>query len=116
MSQTPNFRAFGQSHESWATLEGVLSTPPNDGGAGNYWDYASFEEAAIRTVGNDAEMPRRGILMNGIVKSGGNDFHGSVYWGQTNDRFQSKNVDDALRALAWSAQTSLTRAGMSAAS
>ena len=46
MSQTPNFRAFGQSHESWATLEGVLSTPPNDGGAGNYWDYASFEEAA----------------------------------------------------------------------
>src|SRR5439155_7686127 len=35
---------------------------------------------------------------NGIVKSGGNDFHGSVYWGQTNDRFQSKNVDDALRA------------------
>jgi hypothetical protein len=98
MSQTPNFRAFGQSHESWSTLEGVLSTPPNDGGAGNYWDYASFEEAAVRTVANDAEMPRRGILLTGIVKSGGNDFHGGAYWGQTSDRFQSKNVDDELRA------------------
>jgi len=98
MSVTPTLRAFGQSHQSWTTLEGVLSVPPSDGGAGNYWDYNTFEEAAVQTVGNDAEMPRRGVLLAGIVKSGGNQFHGSGFWGQTSDRFQSENVDDALRA------------------
>ena len=79
---TPHFRAFGQSHESWSTLEGVLSTPPKDTAVGQLLGLCLVRGGAVsQTVGNDAEMPRRGIAMNGIVKSGGNDFHGSAYLG-----------------------------------
>jgi hypothetical protein len=98
MMGTPQFRAMGQSQESWHTLEGVFTASPKDTQSSNYYDYATLEEARVQTIANNAEVPRRGVAVNGIVKSGGNAFHGGVFWAQTNDRFQSDNVDDALRA------------------
>jgi Carboxypeptidase regulatory-like domain len=99
INDVPQFRAFGQSQEAYSTIEGVFTTSPKDTQSGNYYDYSSFEEARVQTVANDAETPRRGIAMTGVVKSGGNDLHGSAFWGQTNDRLQSDNVDDELRAM-----------------
>jgi len=96
----PSFRAFGQSGESWTTIEGIATTSVRSAldGSGNQFDYASFEETTVQTVGHSAEAPNRGIQLSVIVKSGGNDFHGNGFWSQTSNRLQSSNLDAALRA------------------
>jgi hypothetical protein len=93
------FRAFGQTGESWQALEGVVTTSPNSGNqGGNYWDSNAFEEAKVQTVGSGADVPVRGIGINAVVRSGGNDFHGSGSYAATSSTFQSNNVDAALIA------------------
>ncbi len=98
MNTNPSFRAFGQSNEYWSTLEGVVTTPPLTGGPGNFYDYASLDESVVQTIGNDAEMPRRGVYLASTMKSGGNQLHGGGFASFTNDTFQSSNIDAALRA------------------
>ena len=98
-NEMPVFRAFGQVGEPWVTNEGVATTFAVSGsGFGQYFDYQSFEEAAVQTIGNDAEMPTKGLRVISLVKSGGNDFHGDVMYAQVPPKLQSNNVDDALRA------------------
>ena len=93
------FRAFGQTGESWQALEGVVTTSPNSGNqGGNYWDSNAFEEAKVQTVGSGADVPVRGIGINAVVRSGGNDFHGSASYAATSSTFQWNNVDAALTA------------------
>lgn len=92
------FRSFGQSGEAWQALEGIVTSSAKTGQSGNYFDYSSVEEARVQTVGADASMPLRGVMMDVIIKSGSNDFHGSTWWSQTNSNFQSSNIDDDLRA------------------
>ena len=95
-NSAPVFRAFGMSGQSWQSLDGVVTAGPNAGTQSTYVDYESFEEATIQTLGHDASVPTRGIAINAVVKSGSNDYHGSAYYGGTNNNFQSSNVDDAL--------------------
>jgi hypothetical protein len=98
-SAVPNFRAYGQNGEQWSTLEGVLTQAPvGNYSSGNYWDYSTFEETRVATVGKTVEVPSRGVQMQAVVKSGGNDFHGGAFYSQTNHNFQSANIDEALRA------------------
>jgi hypothetical protein len=92
------FRSFGQSGEAWQTLEGILVASAKTGQSGNYFDFASVEETRVQTVGADASMPLRGVMMDVLVKSGSNQFHGTSWWQQTNSNFQSSNLDDNLRA------------------
>ena len=75
----PIFRAFGNSVGSWPVIEGIAVASPasTSNYAGVYNDYSSFEEAQVSSLGNDAEVPGRGINLNAIVKSGGNIYHGS---------------------------------------
>ena len=91
------FRSFGQSGEAWQSLEGILTASAKTGQSGNYFDYASVEEARVQTVGADASMPLRGVMMDVIVKSGANQFHSTNWWQYTNSAFQSSNLDDELR-------------------
>lgn len=88
----PSYQAFGQTNEGWMTLEGVSVNPPKRGPSGLHLDYSGIEETRVSTVGNGAEMPSPGIQMAAIVKSGGNDFHGSAIWTQTGKRFQQSNL------------------------
>ena len=97
-ANTITFRSFGQSGEAWQTLEGILTASAKTGQSGNYFDYASVEEARVQTVGADASMPLRGVMMDAFVKSGSNLFHSTTWWQQTNSNFQSSNLDDKLRA------------------
>jgi hypothetical protein len=98
-SAVPAFHAYGQDGEQWSTLEGVLTFAPFGGYAsGNYWDYTSFEETRVGAIGKTVEVPVRGVQMDAIVKSGGNAFHGGAFYGGTNHNFQSRNIDDPLRA------------------
>lgn len=94
----PSFSAFGQAAQPWQSVEGILALNGKESPTGSYVDYTSFEEARIQTLGNDAEVGNRGIYINAIVKSGGNDFHGGAFYAYTNPRFQGSNIDDALRA------------------
>jgi hypothetical protein len=98
INSTPVFKAFGQDGEPWETLEGVSTASVNGNQAGVYWDYATMEEVNVQASGNNADIPTRGVALIGIVKSGGNDFHGGAWWSQTSKRFQSENIDDALAA------------------
>ena len=96
----PALRVYGitTGETSWLVLEGVVATSAGGGGGGSYFDYASFEEARLQTIANDVEVPNRGINLNLIVKSGGNDFHGSAIWEQTSHALQASNLDAALAA------------------
>jgi len=99
LNQVPTYRVFGQAGEAYSTLEGVqTSSLQASSGQANYWDYTAIEEAAVKTIGNSAEVPSRGVNLNAIVKSGGNDFHSSISYNKTPVSTQSDNIDDALRA------------------
>jgi hypothetical protein len=92
------FRAFGQSGESWQTLDGILTSSAKTSMSGNYFDYASVEEVRVQSIGADASMPLRGIMMDAIIKSGSNSFHSDTWFSTTSSSFQSNNIDDDLAA------------------
>jgi hypothetical protein len=94
----PGFRAFGQSNQGYQTFDGVQTTSPLLSQTGQYIDFAAFEEAVIATLGHDASVPTRGIFMNTVAKSGGNDFHGRGFFGWTNQTFQNSNITPELEA------------------
>ena len=88
ISENPNALVFGQGGAHWYTLEGVPSQTLSGraDGQGANWDYQTIDEARVQTLGTDAEFPTRGVQITAVVKSGGNDFHGSGTWAQTNQR------------------------------
>jgi hypothetical protein len=93
----PGIRVFGQGAEPWYVLEGVFtSSLQTAGGVGQYWDYNAIEEAAVQTIGTNADVGSRGVSINAIIKSGGNNFSGSLFGGRMSDRLQSNNIDDEL--------------------
>jgi len=96
-TEQPIFRAFGQGAEPWPLVEGIITGQMGTNGNGNYSDYSSFEEAQVSSIGNDAEMPTRGIQISAVVKSGSNDLHGSVWGGQFPTSWQSENLDDSIQ-------------------
>ena len=111
-NQLPAMRVYRIATQatSWLVLDGVVTTDAGQtGGGGSYFDYASFEEARMQTIANDVETPNRGINLNLIVKSGGNDFHGDASWEQTSSAFASSNLDDELRAQGITSPNNLER-------
>ena len=107
----PAMRVYGVSAQanSWLVLDGVVATDAGQtGGGGSYFDYATLEEARMQTIANDVETPNRGINLNLIVKSGGDDFHGGAFWEQTSHALQSSNVTDDLHVRASRTPTSFS--------
>jgi hypothetical protein len=96
----PLFRAFGQVAGSWPVVEGVAISAPASAFSqpGIYLDYGGVEEAQVAAVGNDAETPTRGVLLNMVVKSGGNDYHGTFMSSYTHSSLVSNNIDAAMAA------------------
>lgn len=99
-ASTPQFRVFGQLGQHYDTLEGVLTASPKTSGGqgGNYYSYGAIEEVSVKTIGSEADNPNRGILMNTVVKSGGNTFGGNGSWTYSGQRFQSNNITPELKA------------------
>jgi hypothetical protein len=104
MNENANARVFAQGGEFWYTLEGIGLA-----GTGNKWDLQAIEEARVQTLGTDPEFPTRGLQVNAIVKSGGNDFHGGLLWAQSNENFQSNNIDDELEAFGFAPGNALVK-------
>jgi len=95
----PSFKVFGELGEQWVALEGVATSGPKTGTqGGNHYDYGAIEESSVTTLGNTAEAPTKGLQINVILKSGGDQFHGSGYFSGSNHRLESDNITDALRA------------------
>jgi hypothetical protein len=61
-------------------------------------DFTAFEEVDVKTFGNTADVDAPGAAVQLVVKSGGNQFHGRFNEIAQNKRFQSNNIDAALRA------------------
>ncbi len=93
----PQSKVFGMAGEPWSLFDGVPTGPVGEY-AGNYWDYASVDEALVQTVAKDPSVPSNGVYLNAIVKSGSNAFHGQATVSDTNKHLQSNNITDSLRA------------------
>jgi hypothetical protein len=61
-------------------------------------DFANVEEVDVKTYGNTAEAGAAAGVIQLIIPSGGNQFHGRISEQAIHKRFNSINVDDALRA------------------
>jgi outer membrane receptor protein involved in Fe transport len=107
----PTINAFGQVADTWPVMDGVntVSFRSSGGQFGNYFDYLAFEEARTETFGHDATIPRVGVFMSAIAKSGSNSFHGGGSFLFTNNSFQSNNVDDSLIAAGIKAPPNLNQ-------
>jgi hypothetical protein len=92
------FSAFGYSGQVRVQVDGV-NTTEGTGAAGFYYDYGSFDEIQLGNDGNDASSATPGVQLNAVIKSGGNQFRGDLYFDYQNEALQGDNVDDRLRNL-----------------
>jgi hypothetical protein len=95
-NESPRFHTMGQLGESWQGVEDIIMQGPASNPSGSYLDYATLEEATVQVMGHSAATPTRGLAINGVVKSGGNDFHGQMYYARTSDNLRSSNLTPAL--------------------
>ena len=125
------FKVYGQEGSPWQMLEGVLSSAPDRTGSGaSHIDFNAIDGTRVQTVGSNAEMPRRGLLVDAVMKSGGNDFHGTAVVYGSGRALEGDNIDDTLEAAGirlasctpcrtspapWAAGSSGTSSGFSAA-
>jgi hypothetical protein len=97
LSDTVVFRSFGQAGQSWQMLEGIMFSTPNAGGAnGSHIDFNALDSTRVQTVGSAAEMPRRGMMLDAVMKSGGNQFHGDAIYYGSSGKLESSNLTPEL--------------------
>jgi hypothetical protein len=100
LSDTVQFRSYGQSGQSWQMLEGIMFSTPNAGGAnGSHIDFNALDSTRVQTVGSSAEMPRRGIMLDAVMKSGGNQFHGEGVIYGSSGALESTNISPELQTV-----------------
>ena len=85
------FTAYGTAGQR-PYYEGINGTEFTNAN-GNYPDMNAFDEVAVNTVANNAEMGPPGVMMVFVVKSGGNAYHGSAGINYSNGDWQSFNID-----------------------
>jgi len=99
LGDTVIFRFYGQEGSPWQMLEGVMTSASTTSGAqGSHVDFNAIEGTRVQTVGSNAEMPRRGLFVDSVVKSGGNDFHGSVVLYGSGSGLEANNIGSTLAA------------------
>ena len=99
LGDTVEFRLYGQLGSPWQMVEGVLASAPTLLGAqGSHVDFNAIDGTRVQTVGANAEMPRRGLLVDSVIKSGGNDFHGTAVAYGSGGALEGDNIDDTLEA------------------
>ena len=87
-NDSPRFHTMGQLGESWQGVEDIIMQGPASNPSGSYVDYSTLEEATVQVMGHSAATPTRGLAINGVIKSGGNDFHGQGYYSRTSGNLQ----------------------------
>lgn len=91
-----SFRSYGLTEGGGTQRTEVEGIMTNEGNYQTYYtDYGSFEEIVLTAVGNTAETPGPGFFSQLISKSGGNTYHGNIYFDYENESMQAHNIDDA---------------------
>ena len=62
-----------------------------------YWDFDMFSEMRINTGGADVRNPTPGVAVDLVMKSGTNQFQGSMRSFFGNESLQKNNLSDALK-------------------
>ena len=113
LGDTVVFRLYGQLGSPWQMVEGVLASAPTLLGAqGSHVDFNAIDGTRVQTVGSNAEMPRRGLLVDSVIKSGGNDFHGTAVAYGSGGALEGNNIDDELAAAGHQAGRAAHGAGL----
>ncbi len=99
-SQQLGYESFGVGSQNRIMTEGMDSTE-GAGGTGFYFDF--YSKADVRVVGaaGDVEMTTGGTFVVQNIKSGGNEFHGTIQQSYENRSFVGTNVDAELAARAF---------------
>ena len=97
MTNTVSIRAYGQTGNPWLLLDGVMFGGAQNGVQGAQVDFNSIDSTRIETVGGNAEVPRGGQMIDSVIKSGGNQFHGEVVSYESQGHLQADNLTPALR-------------------
>ena len=80
------------------TIDGLVVTDMSATGASpTYYDFDAFQEINVSTGGGDLAMQTGGFGMNLVTKRGTNSFHGGGRFLNTDNKFQSSNLPDALK-------------------
>ncbi|HYU77896.1 MAG TPA: carboxypeptidase regulatory-like domain-containing protein [Vicinamibacterales bacterium] len=83
-----------QGGQNRVMIDGLVTTEGSSA-IGVYVDYGAFEEVTAGTAGHGADMGQPGVQTQMMIKSGGNQFHGSLYGDYQNSDLQAHNVTDA---------------------
>jgi len=95
ITDTNIFVSNGQGGEMWSLLEGVFAAASQTSASGTHYNYNAIEEARVQTSGNGAEMPKRGMSVNLITKSGSNTYHGAGEYAF--NTLESDNIGPTLK-------------------
>jgi len=98
MAQRQNLSSYGVLAQPKLQVEGMNITMGADQNTAIYFNDSTLEEVQIKTSGNDAEVSVPGISMVAIMKSGGNNFHGTYQASTESPKLQADNLNDSLRA------------------
>jgi hypothetical protein len=86
---SPGARTFGRAGGNVVSYDGMIWDQ-------TYGDYGTYEEAQVTVAAKGAEAMNPGLTMNLVVKSGGNQFHGSGAVQYQDGAWQSDNIDQEL--------------------
>ncbi len=90
-SSNGSFMTYGRSGDTEVVVDGIVK-------GGHYNNFYAFEEIQVVGAAKGAEAANQGVYMNAVIKSGTNDWHGSIYADWQDSSFQANNVDAALLA------------------
>ena len=62
-----------------------------------YTNFSMVEEVAYQTTGIAADTSGGGVRVNMVPKDGGNDFHGTLFFGGSTGAWQSNNLSQSLK-------------------
>ncbi len=82
-----------QGGQNRVMIDGLVTTEGTSA-IGVYVDYGAFEEVTASTAGHGAEMGQPGVQTQMMIKSGGNQYHGSLYGDYQNASLQATNITD----------------------
>ena len=100
LKEGPGLRTHGQSAQSWQMVEGIMFSSANTGGTdGAQLDFNAVDTTRVQTVGSGAEIQRRGIVLDSVLKSGGNEFHGDVTFYGSADALEGSNLTPEYEAV-----------------
>lgn len=102
MGTSSGYRTYGSSGGSYILTDGIVT-------GGHYSDYGAYQEIQIAGAAKGAEAPTPGAYINAVIKSGGNDVHGTIYGDWEDDKFQGSNLNDTLRRRGVTSGAKFTR-------